>query len=84
MKLICYLYYKKGGLTSPTLFNMAVGNVVWHWLSITVGYDLVIRGGMGHMVESSMGVLYERGVLVCSQDSEWLQGDLKKIIDLFR
>ena len=41
---------KQEGLISATKFNVAVDNVVHHWLSMIVEDGAVIHNGMGHVV----------------------------------
>ena len=47
-----------GGMTSLTLFNVVVDNVVHNWLSMKVEDDMVIHDGLVHAVVRSMGVFY--------------------------
>ena len=58
----------RGGLTSPTLFNLAVYSVVRYWLSITVEGDALIIGGMGHELGRSLGVFYSDYSIIGSRD----------------
>ena len=44
-----------GFLTFPTLFNVAVDNLVRHWLYMTVEDDALIIDGLGHAVGRSAG-----------------------------
>ena len=74
----------QGGLTSTTLFNVAVDNMVRHWLSMTVEDDVVIFKGLVHAVGRSMGVLYADNGLLGSRGLEWLQGDPNVRFGLFR
>ena len=47
-----------------TLFNMAVGSAVRHWLYTTVEDDTIIHDGLGHEVGRILGVLYaNNGIL---------------------
>ena len=48
----------QGSLKSMTLFNMAVGSAVRHWLYTTVEDDTIIHDGLGHEVGRILGVLY--------------------------
>ena len=73
----------QGGMTFPTLFNMAVDSVVWYWLSMIVKYEAVIHDGMGHAVGRSLGLFYMGDGIIGSWDLEWLQGDLNTLIGVF-
>ena len=61
------------------LFNVAVENVVWHWLSMAMEDDAFIHDGMRHTVGRIMGV----DGLIGWQDLEWLHGALEVLISLF-
>ena len=74
----------QGLLTSPTLSNVVVDNVVWYWLSVIVEYSAFIHDGMGHAVGSIVGVLYADDGLIGSQDTEWIVGGISILIGLFR
>ena len=54
----------QGGLISPEIFNVAVENVVRHWLPMTVEYETVTNGGLRHAVGQSMLVLYTNDSLI--------------------
>ena len=67
----------------PTIFKVAVDNVVRNCLSMTVEDDEIILDGMVHAVGRSMGVFYADDGLIGSRDSKWIQGSLKLLIGLF-
>ena len=47
---------KQGGMTSPTIFNVALDNVFRHWLFMIVEDDAVIRNNPVYAVVHIMGV----------------------------
>ena len=74
----------QGGLTSPTLFNMAVHRVVWNWLAMKMEDDVVTHDGLGHAVGQNLELFYVENGLLGSRDPKWLQGYLNVLIGLFR
>ena len=56
----------QGSLTFPTLLNVAVDNVVRHWLSMTM------KDGLEHAVGRGMEVFYADDGIIASQDPEWI------------
>ena len=62
---------------------MAVDNVVWNCLSMTVEDDTIILDGMVHAVGRSMGVFYADDGLIGSRDPKCIQGSLNLLIGMF-
>ena len=73
----------KGGLSSPTLFNVAVESVFHHWISLTEEEKSAIHDGFGMVVEISRYMFYADDGLIGSRDPEWLQGGINILIGLF-
>ena len=48
----------QGGMTYPTIFNVAVENMVWNWLYMIVEDAVFICDGLVHAVGRIMGVFY--------------------------
>ena len=46
----------QGGITSPTIFNLAVDSVVCHWLSLMVDDKTVTQDGLWNVVGRSLGL----------------------------
>ena len=74
----------QGGLTSPSLFNILVDNVVRNCLSMKVEDEAVINDGLGHAVGQIMGVFYTYDGIIGLRDPEWIQGGINILIGLFR
>ena len=73
----------QGGLTSPTLFNVAVDRMVRHWLSTKVEDNAVINDSLGHVVGRSLGVFYTNDDILGSQDQECIQVEINVSIGMF-
>ena len=67
-----------------TTFNLDVGIVVRHWLSLTVEYGAVLHYVLGHDVGQSLGVFYVDDGILGSWDPEWLQVALNVLIGLLQ
>ena len=63
---------------------MEVENVVRHWLSMTVEYDVIIHDGLGHGMGQIMRVFYADYGIIGYMDPEWLQWSSNVLIGLFR
>ena len=63
---------------------MAVEIVVRHWMPLTAEEESAAHEGLGMVVGWYMGVFYTDDGIIRSRDTEWLQGDIKVIIKLFR
>ena len=74
----------QGGLTSPTLFNVAVDNLIRHCLYLTINNPAVTHDGVGDAVGQKLEVFYYDGGMISSHDPEWLQGYNNVFIGLFR
>ena len=72
----------QGGLVSPTLFNVVVGNVITTWLTITVKYHRVYHDSLGDTVGPGLGVFYADDSMVGSQDPDWLQHLMNVMVGL--
>ena len=59
---------KKGDQTPPKLLNVALENVVRHWMSMAVEDDAFIHEGLGRAEGRSMGVFYMDDGIILSQD----------------
>ena len=73
----------QGGITSPKIFNVVVGSVVCHCLSLMVEYEAVIQEGLGHVVGRSLFFFNEYYGLLGSRFLEWIHGALYVLIGLF-
>ena len=62
----------QGGVAFPTLFDMALGSVVFHWLSLTTEDKATIQDVLVHMVVWSLVVFYKYYGILVSPDLEWL------------
>ena len=56
----------RGGLSSPTLFNVAVDSVLRHCLFLMVEDGAVVHVRLGHGVGQSLYVFYMENVLLGS------------------
>ena len=55
------------GLTPPTFLNVAVLNVIRHWLSLTIDNHDVTHNGVGELVGQKLGFFYSDDVMINSR-----------------
>ena len=60
-------------MASPTLFNVDFGNMVRHWLFLTMEYRAGVHYLLGHAVGQSLGVFYADDGLLGYWYLEWLR-----------
>ena len=73
----------QGGLVWTNFFNLVVNNFMRNWLSMMEENELVAQDSMRLAVGQCMGMLYTHDRLFGPMDSEWLQGPLNMLIELF-
>ena len=71
-------------MASTTLFNVAVGGVVRHWILLTVEYGSVIQDRLRHAVGRSLDMFYADDGFLGSREPEWFQDTLDILKGLFR
>ena len=74
---------KLGGVTSLTLFNFIVDNVIWTWLALTVEDHQAVINGLGENIGNCLLVVYADDGMFAYRDSEWLQHSMNVLIGLF-
>ena len=74
----------QGGLVSPTLFNVAVDNVIRTWFDMTVEDNRVAQNGLGEAVGRCLRVFYANDNMLGSIDPDWMQHLMNVLVDLFR
>ena len=74
----------RGGLVSPTLFNMVVDNVIRTWLSMTVEDHRVAQDGLKETIGRYVGVFYADDGMVGSRDLDWQPHALNVLVSLCR
>ena len=67
-----------------TLFNMVVDNVIRTWLAMTVEDQRVAHYGLGEISGRCLGVFYDDGGMVVSQDPDWLQHLMNILVGLIQ
>ena len=70
----------QGDLLSPTIFNVVVDVVVWHWLEglQTANEEKGVTGG-GHF----SAIFYADDRMVGALDPKWLQGAFSALVAIF-
>ena len=74
---------KLGGVTSLTLFNFIVDNVIWTWLALTVEDHQAVINGLGENIGNCLLVVYADDGMFAYRDSEWLQHSMNVLIGFF-
>jgi Reverse transcriptase (RNA-dependent DNA polymerase) len=72
----------KGGITSPTIFNIATDAVVRYCLSLVLD-DGSEYGGLGRTVREQLVLFCADDGLIASRNHEWLQMALARLCELF-
>ena len=72
----------QGDLLSPTIFNMVVGALMCHWISLVSG-GAEVKYGWGREVLHRTNFYYKDDGLVTSTDPVWLQGAFENLTGLF-
>ena len=70
-------------LASPTLFNVAVDNMVCHLRSLIVEDNSATHYVLGMVVGRSMGVIYADDRIIRSRELEWIQGVINVLFGIF-
>ena len=72
----------QGDPLSPTIFNMVVGAVVRHWVTVMVEGEKE-RGERGNEGRHQDALFYADNFMVASLDPHWLQGAFSTLVVLF-
>ena len=72
----------QGDPLPPTVFNVVVDEVVWHWVIVVVD-SMKYQGGHGQEGRHQNALFYIVNGMVASPDSKWLQGGFITLVGLF-
>ena len=72
----------QGEPLSPTIFNVVVDAVVWHWVH-RIMEDAEAQGETGQEGRHQAALFYADDGMVVSLDPAWLQGAFTALVGLF-
>ena len=72
----------QGDPLSPTIFNVVVDVIVWHWVNGAME-ETEARGEMGREGRHQAALFYADDGMVVSLDPAWLQGAFTALVGLF-
>ena len=72
----------QGDPLSPTIFNVVVDEVVWHWIEEMVE-SAGIKGGRRPEGRHQNTLLYVDDGIIAPSDPGWLQGTFSTLVRLF-
>ena len=72
----------QGEPLSPTIFNVVVDAVIWHWVHGVVK-EVEAKGETGREGRHQTALFYTDGGMVASSEPAWLQGAFKALVGLF-
>ena len=72
----------QGDPLSPTIFNVVVDAVVWHWVNGLVD-KAEAKGETGREGQHQSAVFYANDGMVVSSDPAWLQGAFNALVAIF-
>ena len=72
----------QGNPLSPTIFNMVVDAVVWHWVHRVVE-NADAQGETGWEGRNQAALFYANNSMVALSDPAWLQGAFTALVGLF-
>ena len=68
--------------SAPTIFNVVVDAVVWHWVEYMVERTAK-QGGCGQEGRHQNALFYADGGMMVSSDPGWMQGEFITLVGLF-
>ena len=72
----------QGNPLPPTIFNVVVDAVVWHWVN-GIMEEAEARGETGREGRHQAALFYAKDGMVVSLDPAWLQGDFTALVGIF-